>query len=285
VSNIIGSIITDCADDNARARQELRFASLLGVRPAFHGVTSEAPDIEAAGNLLDQLQVLNDLPKSHEAIQPVVLLNVAPRGEAVKKKWPNGTPFCYVKIGAVLVVSTYAGRGLSLAQKHGLVDKVQVMDIPTVTTAAVEWGELTPEEAERINNTQFRSLEFLPLAAYWLSQGREVPAETLELERHDVAGKVWAIDNFGNVKTTWTADELGFEDGKEFTLADGNRVSCYRRLADVPADTSALILGSSGYGNKRFVELVVQWKDGGFYGSNTAADRHKFIVGDEILQK
>jgi hypothetical protein len=284
MSNIIGSIITDCADDNARARQELRFFSLFGVRPAFHGVTSAAPDIEAAGNLLDQLQVLNDLPKSHEAIQPIILLNVAPRGEAVKKQWPNGTPFCYVKIGAVLVVSTYAGRGLSLAQKHGLIDEVHVMDIPTVTAAAVQWGELTPEEAERINTTQFRSLEFLPLAAYWLSQGREVPAQVMALEQHDVTGKVWAIDNFGNVKTTWTADELGFTDGKEFTLVDGQVVACHRRLADVPADVSALTLGSSGYADNRFVELVVQWKDGGFYGSNTAASRHKFIVGDKILK-
>ncbi|HSX42919.1 MAG TPA: hypothetical protein VLF59_02435 [Candidatus Saccharimonadales bacterium] len=284
MSHIIGSIITDCADDNARARQELRFASLFGVRPAFHGVTSAAPDIEAAGNLLDQLQVLNDLPKSHEAVQPVMLLNVAPRGEAVKKQWPNGTPFCYVKIGNVLVVSTYAGRGLSLAKKHGLMDEVQVMDIPTVTAAAVGWGELTAEEAERINTTQFRSLEFLPLAAYWLSQGRDVPARTTALEQHDVEGKVWAIDNFGNIKTTWTADELGFDDGKEFILADGQKVVCHHRLADVPADMSALTLGSSGYGKDRFVELVVQWKDGGFYGSNTAADRHTFIVGDNILK-
>jgi hypothetical protein len=285
MTNIIGSIITDCADDNAGARQKVRFASLFGVQPSFHGVTSEAPDIEAAGNLLDQLQVLNDLPQSHEPVQPIILLNVAPRGEAIKAKWPNGTPFCYVKVGNVLVVSTYAGRGLSLAQKHGLVNEVEVMDIPTVTAAAVEWGELTPEEAERINTTQFRSLEFLPLAAYWLSQGRPVPSQTMQLEEHDVTGKVWAIDNFGNIKTTWTAAELGFEDGKEFVLADGQRVVCHRRLADVPADSSALTLGSSGYADKRFVELIVQWKDGGFYGSNTAASRHKFIVGSEILQK
>jgi hypothetical protein len=56
--SLIGSIITDCADDNARARQELRFSTLFGTQPSFLGVSSYN-SIEAAGNLVEQLDVLS----------------------------------------------------------------------------------------------------------------------------------------------------------------------------------------------------------------------------------
>ena len=61
MNNVIGTIITDCADGSARTRQELRFTALFGVVPAFLGVGSYLP-IEAAGNLLDQLDVLTKFP-------------------------------------------------------------------------------------------------------------------------------------------------------------------------------------------------------------------------------
>lgn len=281
-----GVIITDCSDDNARVRQELRFASLFGVQPAFLGVGPGAvlgaeagePDIEAAGNLVDQLDAAMHLPTAMAKSQTVMLVNVAPRGEDIKQRWPNGTPFCYFKVGDVLVASTFEGRTLGVARDMGLVKEVQLMDVPTVTAAAVTWGELTPEEAERINRTQFRSLEFLPLAARWLTNGRDVPAETRNLEHiPSLKGLVWWVDSFGNAKTTLLPGDIGFEEGKKVRLFNGEDATCYRHLADVPQGATALIVGSSGFGDDRFIELVVQ--------RQSAARKYRLRVGSHVLQQ
>ena len=232
-TNIIGTIITDCTDNNAEVRQELRFESLFGIKPSFLGVGKYAPDIEAAGNLLDQLEALRNLPVSRrDKTQVVVLVNVAPRGDAVKQKWDNGTPFCYARLGDTLVVSTYAGQALGLAKTHGLIDTIELLDMPTVTKAAVEWGELTEAQAERINHTQFRSLEFLPLVAYWLSTGRPVPSKEVEIDSLKAEkGLVWCTDNFVKAKTTLLPEDVNFADGKTVTLADGTSAVCCKRLA------------------------------------------------------
>jgi hypothetical protein len=283
---IIGSIITDCADSNARTRQELRFASLFGVTPSFIGLGAKDPDIEAGGNLIDQLGTLNNMPVSAVTdVTPVILVNVAPRGDKIRKKWNNGTPFCYVRVNNTLIVSTYAGRTLSLLDQFGLADSVEVMDIPTVVAAAVAWGDLSRKQADHIMNTQFRSLEFLPLAAYWLTQGRNVPSEAHPIETDsDIRGRVWCIDSFGNAKTTLTESDVSFEEGKKMVLTDGSEATCHRRLADVPKDESALVVGSSGLDTGRFLELVVQWRDDGFHGSYSAASRHSLSVGSTVLK-
>lgn len=284
MSHIIGSIITDCADSNARARQELRFASLFGTEPSLLGVGAKAPDIEAAGNLLDQLNALSNASASSVDTQAIILVNVAPRGDKIRQEWHNGTPFCYVRVGNALVVSTYAGRALSLLLEHGFADSVELLDVPTVTSAAIEWGELTEQQAEHINHTQFRSFEFLPLVAYWLTQNRSVPSETRPIGVHDTRNKVWCVDGFGNAKTTLLPRDIDFEEGKVVTLANGKTATCYRRLADVPKNETALVIGSSGYGKDRFLEVVVQWQDNGFHGSDSAATRHSLTVGSTVLQ-
>ena len=284
MTKLIGSIITDCNDDGARARQELRFKSLFGVQPTFLGVGERAPDIEAAGNLLDQLDTLQNLPASAEKPQAVILVNVAPRGDKVREEWGNGTPFCYFHVGETLVVSAYAGRNLDLVHRRGLVDTVELLDTEKVTAAAVQWGDITSAQAKNITHSQFRSLEFMPLVAYWLLHDRPVPASTQSLKSSlDPQGHIWQIDNFGNAKTTLVPSDIGFEEGKKVTLADGHEAVCHRRLADVPKDTSALTIGSSGYGPDRFLEVVVQWRDDGFHGSDSAAKRHKLTVGSPVL--
>lgn len=254
---MIGSIITDCADDNARVRQELRFKTLFGVQPSFLGVSSYN-SIEAAGNLVEQIDVLTHFPLSEKAKEAVLLVNVAPRSKVIKEKWENGTPFCSFKIGNVLVVSTYEGMCLAVARDLGITSSVQLFDIPTVTKAAAEWGDLTETEATRINNTQFRSLEFLPLVAYWLVQGRKVPHVVQELnELPSAAGQAWFIDNFGNIKTTLTEKSIDFKEGSTVQLHGGVLATCYRRLADVPSGVVALTVGSSGYEENRFLEVVI----------------------------
>lgn len=254
---MIGSIITDCADDNARARQELRFKTLFDVTPSFLGVSSYN-SIEAAGNLVEQLDVLTNFPLADKITDAIVLVNVAPRSKDIKEKWENGTPFCAFKTGSTLVVSTYEGLCLALARDFDITDSVQLFDIPTVTKMAVTWGDLTEEQAQRINNTQFRSLEFLPLVAFWLWRGRDVPHTVKKLDELPSAdGQAWFIDNFGNIKTTLTEKSVGFKEGKVIKLHGGTEATCYRRLADVPSGAIGLTVGSSGYGQQRFLEVVI----------------------------
>lgn len=274
--SIIGSIITDCADDNARTRQELRFQSLFGSMPSFLGVSSYN-SIEAAGNLVEQLDVLENFPLLAGDTSNVLLVNVAPRSHDIKQRWENGTPFCAFRTGKTLVVSTYEGHCLALARDLGITASVELFDIPTVTKAAVAWGELTEEQAESINNTQFRSLAFLPLVAHWLTQGREVPSTTQPLDDLPSAhGQVWHIDNFGNAKTTLTKKDVDFQEGAPITLAGGVTATCHRRLADVPRGTTALTVGSSGYGEHRFLEIVIG-------STGHAAEEYGLQVGTRVV--
>lgn len=284
MASFLGSIITDCSDHNAQSRQQLRFAALFGTLPTFLGLRKQNPDLEAAGQLIDQLDVLSRQSKSIATPPSVIIVNVAPRGQAVKKEYANGSPFCHVKVGPTTVVSIYNGRTLGLLKRLGLAEQVQLLDIPTVTSAAVGWGELTFEQAAAINNSQFRSLEFAPLAAYWLTHGFDLPAKPTELPSFDQSGVVWAIDNFGNVKTTLLPQDIDFADGKELILHDGRPAICCTKLADAPSDSSVITIGSSGYGSQRFVEVMVPWLDNGFAESTSAQQRHTFKVGDPVLQ-
>ncbi len=138
---------------------------------------ANAPDIEAAGNLLDQLDIIRD----HQD-KAVILVNVAPRGDEIRKKWDNGTPFCYFWVSNTLVVGAYAGRCFGLAQARGLVKSVHLLDIPEVTTTFTRYGDLNEKQAITINNTQFRSLNFLPLVASWILDGKSVPSRKVDVE-------------------------------------------------------------------------------------------------------
>ncbi len=277
MSNVIGAIITDCADGPAQARQELRFDTLFGVKPTFLGVGSYSP-IEAAGNLVDQLDVLTRFPLVDRKRDNIVLVNVAPRAADVKQKWDNGTPFCYFRIGNVLVVSTYEGHCLALVHDLGITDEVGLLDIPTVTEAAIEWGDISIEEAQKIRHSQFRSLEFLPLVASWLWKVKPVPSQRQPLAGlASPSGQVWQIDNFGNVKTTLLPENVSFEQGKKIPLYNGKVATCYRRLADVPKGATALTIGSSGYGPHRFLEVVIG-------GCGQASSVHGFEIGSPVLK-
>jgi hypothetical protein len=268
-----GVIITDCYDENVRLRQQARFASLFGVNPAFVGVQAPTHDLESAG-----LQAAGHLVDAVDAAlgETVVLVNVASRGGQLRRKWHNGTPFCWFRVGEKLVASTYEGSALSLVRDLGLVSEVRLLDIPHVVKAAVGWGELTPELGEQIIHTQFRSLEFLPRVAKWVHEGCDVPSVAQSLAGlPQVGGKIWYIDNFGNAKTTVLPEEIEFEEGRRVILADGHEATCYRRLTDVPDGETALVIGSSGLGKQRFVEVVIQRR--------SAAQELGLAIGQDVL--
>jgi hypothetical protein len=247
------TIITDCNDTHTFGRQLTRAASLFNSVPipvSIDGEFDEPTDLEAGFSLVDML----DASRGHNG---VVLVNKAPRsGKA--KKWKNGTPFGYFWFKDTLVVSSVDGYALSLIKKLGLTNEIRLFDIPTVMNWAK--GTLLDEfDADYVINTQFRSFEFLPRVARWVFDKLDVPFEIMKLD--EIIDAPWAvsiIDNFGNLKTTLLPNDIGFETGKKINLSGFGELTCYDRLKDLPNGETGIIIGSSGYKENRFLEIMTQ---------------------------
>ncbi|MCB9812335.1 hypothetical protein H6778_01600 [Candidatus Nomurabacteria bacterium] len=242
---MFATIINDCRDDNARARQTSRLASLLSVNVSFIGVES---DLEAGMQLIDILDATEGRPG-------VILVNVAPRGGHTTK-WENGTPFAYFHYRETLVISTVDGFALAGVKKLGLISEVNLLDTHTASEAMQQAGFIVDDAAARIPNSQFRSFDFSPRVAAFLLDGHEVPHTTYSLnETPDLPPAVWHIDNFGNCKTTLTVSDLSGR--TELTTRFGT-LPLITHLRDVPDSTPAVTEGSSGLGDTRWLELVCQ---------------------------
>ncbi|KAM0682381.1 hypothetical protein MDAP_002219 [Mitosporidium daphniae] len=314
-------IISDCIDENARVRQQCRFASLFSIEPSYIGVSSTHPELEAAGHLVDVLDahrlmtpsssgnstpIQSSLSKlanaSHnqkDASSPftaVIIVNVAPRTESIKKRWGNGPPFCFFAISGVLVVSTYSQLILSLLfrilkrENNASLPQIHVMKTQAVIQHAANQNWIPLDEANRIINTQFRSYEFVPLAAYWIvtrGGSSAIPhdlASILEKEgqdqceqEHQEEGKrnnqaddkslnpfIWFIDNFGNCKTSLLPEDIDFMENRIYSVTLENNQSLIikacgiKRLSDAVPLVPTVLVGSSGYKNYRFLELVIK---------------------------
>ncbi|SRR5258708_3170865 len=261
------TLITDCDSPNDFGRQVTRLScffektSIIPVSIKFGGT------LEASGNLLD---ILN----ASEGKKGVILVNAAPRhGEA--KKWPNGTPFGYFFYKETLIISTIDGYCLSLAKKLGLIDYVRLTDIPTVLDAMITAGNLPEDQRNLIINSQFRSFEYMPRLAKWISEEIDIPHEKYDVNNIVAIPKVvWLVDGFGNCKTTIFPEEVGHEAKKLMQTKIGDLI-CYERLKDVPNGEPGLIIGSAGFGQKRLLEVVVQGK--------SAAQRFNITSGTELF--
>lgn len=261
------TIINDCCDEGTMNRQVVRASILFPEAHISHVGVSSYSDLEAAGLIIDTLD-------ASEEKEGIILANVAPRhGKA--KKWGNGTPFGHLQVGETHIFSTIDGVTLSLIEKYNLAKAVEVYDIPTVLDHVIKEGLLPADRREMIINTQFRSYEFLPRVARWYLDGVKLPFELHTLADFQPAPlAIWFVDNFGNLKTTAWAKDLGHEPGKKVKTNFGE-IMCYARLKDVPNGETALTLGSSGLRGHRFVELVVQ--------GESAADHFGAKVGDLLL--
>ena len=89
----------------------------------------------------------------------------------------------------------------------------------------------------------------------------------------DAPPAIWWIDNFGNCKTTLLYKDV--KNGAPFS-AKFNKLPYFARLKDVPDKAPALISGSSGLGEKRFLEVVVQ--------GGSAEKEFDTSVGETIFQ-
>lgn len=261
------TIINDCHDPLTMNRQVVRASTLFPATNVSAVAVGNFADLEAAGAIIETIDAAMDEPG-------LILANVAPRhGHA--KKWPNGTPFGHVKYKHTDIFATVDGVTLSLLHKYGLADKIEVYDIPTVLDAMIKAGKLAEHLRAPITNTQFRSFEFLPRVAKWYLQGVDIPHEVHPLSDFLPAPiAVYSVDNFGNCKTTAWPEDINHQAGQKITTTWGD-IPCYDRLKDVPNDTPGVIVGSSGYRDHRFIEIVVQGK--------SAAAHFDIKVGDKIL--
>ncbi len=241
--------ISDCRDENTKGRLKARLATYFpGSNVVFVGVPT---DYEAAINLIDMIDAYDGTPG-------VILVNVA-RREGDAKKWPNGTPFGWFKIDELDIFTTIDGYCLSLIQKlRGANITVDVYDIPTV----VPHMDLDKETQERIIHTQFRSFDYLPRLAHGLVTGVDYPRSTRFDEVPLMPDALCWVDSFGNIKTNVLPEEINFKVGRDIVIrVDQNRqfrLSCYDRLKDIPDGEAAFTIGSSGLGQKRFVEIMLQ---------------------------
>lgn len=258
------TIINDCRDENAKGRQLIRANSLFGQTANFIGVSK---DLEAAGNLIDAIDALGDEPGT-------ILVNVAPRDHEARK-WGNGTPFGYFWHKNVLVVASIDGLTLSLVKKFQLTEQVNVLDIPATLDVLISKELLDPGLKDHISLSQFRSYDFLPRIGAFLSEHKEIESKKVMIQEfNDAPPAVWFIDNFGNCKTTLISGETKEEDIEKISGKFG-KIEYYKHLKDVPDNTPALITGSSGINDKRFLEIVVQ--------GGSAAKHFNLSVGDTII--
>lgn len=269
------TIINDSKDDNAKVRQEIRYAHLFPrTHISFIGIDSafgDAATISAAGNLIDALDASEGNPG-------VIAVNVAPRGN-IKTDGVNGSAFCYFWYKKTLIISTIKGYNLSLIKKFKLTDTVYVLDIPTVLEYIEKRGLITKELSNHVTNTQFRSFEFQPRVAKWLYDKIQISNTKVQIDKFpDIPTAVWHIDSFGNAKTTLTINDLKLKTKDLPIKVDTNlgTFNFYNRLKDVPRNETALYIGSSGIGQNRFIELATQHTPG------SAAKKLNLKVGDEI---
>lgn len=246
-------IINDCSDSNTIGRQTLRVTTLLNLPVSYVGV----PDYDSlalAGNAVDMLDAIGDQ-------SAILLMNVAPRfGEA--HSFFNGTPFGFGWYKKTLIISTVSGYALSLLKKFNLLEHFYLVEIKDSVPVFVKSGLISEAYAKDLVKTQFRSFNFSPLLASFLTKysALDLSTQVLSMDSVPEAGaKVWWVDNFGNIKTTLTSKDVDFTVGSEIRLA-GRKFTMFDRLKDVPDDQAGCIVGSSGIGDNRFLELVIQGK-------------------------
>lgn len=172
------------------------------------------------------------------------------------------------------MVATLDGYCLSLAKSFGLLEGLQVFDIPTALASLPESVRPDATERERIAATQFRSYEFQPRIAHWLARGIDVASEPYDISLiPDLVPCVWHADNFGNLKTSIEASDIPLD--AKFLHTIRGVFPIVPRLRDVPDGEAACTVGSSGLGGRRFMELAVS--------RGSAGARYGLRAGDPLV--
>ena len=81
--------------------------------------------------------------------------------------------------------------------------------------------------------------------------GEGVPFESFP----DAPPAIWYVDNFGNAKTTLIEEDIRLDAEGDVRTKLGT-LRFHERLKDVPHGEAAFIVGSSGIGHERFLEIT-----------------------------
>ncbi len=253
-------VFTDCVDKkNAKKRQIERYESLFpGAKVKCKKLNSKnyVPVLTGAIDVMDAVRF--------GAVPYIFIFNIASRTET---QYKNGAPFCFAKLGRSLIIGT--PWSFCMLKKLGVLNEVHITDVFEVCKNFV-----TKAEARRIAESQFRSFDYVPFLAKWLSENKNVPSKILKLSKVEIKEQVWHIDCFKNAKTTIPNSFLKGRKNGTFVKTEYGQLPFYRRLADVPVGTLAITQGSSGYSKFRFAEIVI---NGG-----KAAKRLGLKVGSEV---
>ncbi len=211
--------------------------------------------------------------------QYVVFCNAAPRG---KNGDANGAPFCYATIGNTLIIG-HLETFFPLVNT-GIIREIKKVDVLDVCTRFLS------DEAERIAKSQFRGFDFLPLLAKWILDGKMVPSKSIILEKRKEY-RIWYNDVFANSKTTILYEDMPkFQNGDLVKLRSGGKsfeLPCYHSLAEAPnldavgEKTLALVKGSSGIFDKRFMEVI---EKGGRAAERVAFQKGSQLVLEELVK-
>ncbi len=258
---MFATIINDCHDNNARGRQTTRLSSLLETAVNFVSINS---DLEAALEIVDIIDAADNNPSG------VILVNIAPRGG--EKQWENGSPFAFTIYKDTLIIGTVDGFVFSGLKKIGLLEHLNLIDTEIATKEMLEAGFILSDQARRIPDSQFRSFDLLPRLAAFIFSGYTISSEPYDVDNiPDLPPAVWCIDNFGNCKTTVSVEDLS--NANHLTTRYG-KFGIIENLSDVPDNTDAVVVGSSGFGDKRWLEMVSQ--------KQSFAKKHSVKIGDDI---
>ena len=160
--------ITDCSDGNARARLSTRIGALFGQSPTIVAADGPDPESFAALTLLDCLRSAESC-SARKAIRPS-------RCSTSRPATASGRTACRSASSATAGTSSPAPSTPARSPWYAgssAIDRVYVTDIREVVAAG---RTIRPAEIEKIADTQFRSLWYLPLLAKWVADGRAVPS-------------------------------------------------------------------------------------------------------------
>ena len=175
-----------------------------------------------------------------------------------------------------MITSTIKGYTLSLVQKLGVTNSVNVVDVNEVINYILKLNLIDKDTATRITKSQFRSFDFAPRLARWILDGHQIPSEFSQLSHGSPPNCIWLIDSFGNAKLTLLTTDSPLKGNPLKVKTSLGTFPFYERLKDVPDGETAIYTGSSGIGNKRFLEIATQNREG------SAAKTLNLKVGKEI---
>lgn len=187
-----------------------------------------------------------------------ILVNIAPpRGRVEQIGRLSGAQFASFVVGDVVVISSLHGETLSFVRKLGIVESICLLDIPTVMDWAVGRGLITRKITDGILNSYW-GFEFFLLASSWMWEGRILPYQVVKISDFVPMPltAVWAVSNSGNYKTTLLPDDL--KETRARLVHPLSTLPLYDRPSDVPDGTMAWVVGTSGFGERRFLEIMVQ---------------------------